>query len=118
MINLRTAQLSVGANSFSPVTGISYIVHRDTLVVSLADGSFHVVSNLTKLAPTCPSSDIAVNSETLSVSVRTLCSSLYPDGLLPDDVNQINGMILYDEGSTVVWVHEYVLLTFSWFFSC
>ncbi len=109
VIDLRTAQLSVGSNFLSPTTGISYIARRDTLVVSLADGSFHEVQDLTKLPSSPRTSNIAATSEMLSATARSVCSSVCPDGLHLADVNQINGMLLYDEGSTFVWVLEYVI---------
>ena len=108
MINLQAAQISVGSNSLSPITGISYIPRRDTLVVSLADGSFHEVQDLTKLSSSPRTSNIATISESLTGTARAVCSSVGSDGLLLADVNQINGTILYDEGSTFIWVHEYV----------
>ncbi|KAJ3491367.1 hypothetical protein NLI96_g752 [Meripilus lineatus] len=109
VINLRTIPLSVGSTSLSPITGVSYIPHRDILVISLADGSLHVEGHISKK----PSSDVLapnadLTSESLSATARSICSTMQSDGLIFADVNQINGMVPYDNGSTFAWLHEIV----------
>ncbi|GBE86530.1 hypothetical protein SCP_0904090 [Sparassis crispa] len=106
-INLRTQKVSVGASALCPASGISYITHSDTLVVSLSDGSFHVIHQFST-APSLNSVSYgdSLTSERLTAAARNAFVKVEPEPPLFWDVNRINGMASYDDSATYVWIHE------------
>jgi general transcription factor 3C protein 4 len=122
---LRTQRLSVDASALHPATGLEYIPARDAFLVGLFDGSFHVV-NAVSTAPRVDAPDASADGEesdsfstenisqrARAVFVRTETEGLpvHPRGktrvqITPKDANRTSGLVSYDGGSTLVWLHE------------
>ncbi len=109
-IALKTQKLSVGSTALAPVSGIVYLSRHDSVVVSLSDGSFHVIKNLST-APTLASDnpEETMDSKTLSTLVRQHFVSIEGEGTRKLDVNSTHGMTDVDGESTFLWIHEWVL---------
>lgn len=107
-LRIQTQQLSIGASSFHPVSGINYVRRRDVLVLSLSDGSFHVVHNLS-IDPSWspPILDEKVTTESLTKTARSIFLQAEPGNLGFEDVNSTSGVVSYDGSATMLWVHEY-----------
>ncbi|KAG2358841.1 transcription factor IIIC subunit delta N-term-domain-containing protein [Suillus spraguei] len=91
VLPFQTQNMSVGSSAISPVSGVSYVLHRDALILSLVDGSLHAIHNMT-MGPTWSSplaGDILTSAE-LSRASRAL----------------IGGMASYDSQSTLIWIYE------------
>jgi hypothetical protein len=107
VLPLQTQKLSVGSSAISPVTGVSYVLHRDALILSLFDGSFHVIHNMT-MDPTWtpPLAGDILSSAELSRASRALFARVTPAGISYLDVNKIGGMASYDSQSSIIWIYE------------
>ncbi|OBZ74221.1 hypothetical protein A0H81_05958 [Grifola frondosa] len=79
----------------------------DALVVSLSDGSFHVVHNLS-VEPSMdpPPAATGFTSGGLSAASRSVYLKTESEQPQFKDVNCINGMMSYDGGSMFVWIYE------------
>ncbi|OAX44098.1 hypothetical protein K503DRAFT_706991 [Rhizopogon vinicolor AM-OR11-026] len=107
---LQTQNLSIGSSAISPVSGVSYVLHRDVLILALFDGSFHVIHNLSVEPTWSPlHADDTLTSTELSRASRALFAKVTP-GISRMDVNRISGMVSYDSQSTLVWIYEQVAL--------
>ncbi|KAI8969373.1 putative zinc-finger of transcription factor IIIC complex-domain-containing protein [Trametes punicea] len=104
---LRTQRRSVGSSALYPASGICYIHSRDLTIVSLSDGSFHAIHNVS-VDPTLdppPSSD-QFSSGALSANSRAIFLHAEPAKMTFKDVDRVNGMTAYDDGSTFMWTYE------------
>lgn len=104
---LKTQKLSVGSSALHQVSGMHYVRRRDALVISLFDGSFHVVHNASS-TPCLSSSDPdnILTTEKLSKMSRQVFNQAEHSNVDFFDVNRISGMMSYDTSSTLLWVHE------------
>lgn len=104
---LCTRPLSVGTSSLSLPSGIEYIKHLDTAVLTLSDGSFHVIHSFSS-NPSLESagSELNMTSESLSRAARSVFFEIDTEANSARDVNCINGMLSYDNATTFVWMHE------------
>ncbi|GJE86983.1 transcription factor IIIC subunit delta N-term-domain-containing protein [Phanerochaete sordida] len=106
-IRLERQKLSVGSTPFAMVSGVSYSPRSDALVVSLADGSFHVVQKVTTdpaLAPGTAEDNLA--SASVSKTARAVFIKVEEDDVDRRQVNAIYGMTSYDGDSYYTWIHE------------
>ena len=93
----------------SPISGIEYLHSQDALLVSLADGSFHAVLNLS-VDPQLSSdtSDNGLSSSAVSAMARAHFVKAEEEPMKKFDVNAIHGMSTYDKDSFNLWIHECV----------
>lgn len=110
---LRTQRRSVGSSALSPCSGICYVPSRDMAVVSLSDGSFHVVHKLSTSPTPDPPPSEPIQSEILSAASRSVFVRAEPEKVSLQDVDRINGMVTYDGCSTFMWTYEYVTFALS-----
>lgn len=103
-IPLKTQKLSVGSTAFSQTSGIAYSATQDTLIISLADGSFHAIRRVSK-DPAGPFYDEDM-SENVSKIVRSIFVNVKEDKMTNVDMNAVHGMVSYDGDSTLTWMHE------------
>ena len=100
---MRNQKIHKSSSAFHPVVGLNYILHQDILIVTLTDGSFHVVQNISS----DPSwSGGCVNSYQISKAVRSAFVESQNCDVDLVDMNKITGVCLFDDGSTVVWAQE------------
>ncbi|PCH44432.1 hypothetical protein WOLCODRAFT_105111 [Wolfiporia cocos MD-104 SS10] len=108
-IALYAQKVSVGSSKLCLVSGTAYIARKDALVVSLTDGSFHVIHSISTEPSAVPSPFSAdLTSEQLSLSSRSAFAEAEPENVTPKDVQRIYGMTSYDHHATYVWLHEAV----------
>jgi general transcription factor 3C protein 4 len=85
------------------VTGLNYVANKDMLIVTLADGSFYVVQNLSS----SPSwSEDIINSQQLSKVARSVFAEIQDGNIDSIDMNRITGATLLDGASELVWAQE------------
>ena len=105
---ISTQKRSVGSSALSPSSGISYIPDRDICILSLSDGSFHVIHNISANPSLSPPPSEGVSSQTLSAVSRAFFARAEPEKVSLKDVDRINGMTTYDGRATVAWTYECV----------
>ncbi|RXW17895.1 hypothetical protein EST38_g7968 [Candolleomyces aberdarensis] len=104
---LERQRISSGASPFHPASGVSYTEHNDRLLITLFDGSIHVIQELTKDPQWKPSiEDGDFTSKTLSQRCRTIFTRVESGPVDSKVMNCINGFSIYGSGSTFVWAHE------------
>lgn len=106
-IPLHTTSLAVSSSTLCPPSGVTYVPSDDILVVSLTEGSFHVIYSLsTEPTDVPPSSKTTCTSTEMSRACRLACSEVEAETLSWKDVNRIHGFASYDYRGTYVWLHE------------
>ncbi|KAJ7498004.1 transcription factor IIIC subunit delta N-term-domain-containing protein [Mycena galericulata] len=107
-LRLFTQKLSVGSSSFHPVSGLHYVQQEDALLVSLFDGSVHVIHSVIKepvlSGESRSSSDLTTGA--LSGLLRSTFIRTESQKITDRDVNRVSGMIPYDDFSVALWVQE------------
>ncbi|EGN93775.1 hypothetical protein SERLA73DRAFT_172058 [Serpula lacrymans var. lacrymans S7.3] len=103
---LQTQKISVASSALYPVSGLTHVGMQDALVLSLFDGSFHVVHSLS-INPSWspPTADDTLHTDMLSKVSRSIFAHVTP-GVRHMDVSRISGMASYDGFSTFIWVYE------------
>jgi len=104
---LESQKLSVGSSPLQPVSGLHYVPHEDALIISLFDGSLHLLHNLSSEPSWAPSGEI-FTSQNLSKTTRAAVIRTEPGKIKSIDVNRISGLVPYGH-ATVLWAHEYAL---------
>ncbi|TFY72445.1 hypothetical protein EVG20_g550 [Dentipellis fragilis] len=106
---LRTQKVSAGSSFLYPVSGIEYFATRDVLVVTLSDGTLHVVYQIS----TDPVLDLSGSHQTeqptslgLSNLSRTVFTQTEGSAVPKAEINHISGFVAYDKLSTVAWIQE------------
>ena len=99
----------MGTSAFSPCSGISYIPSHDICVVSLSDGSFHVIRGISTDPSLDRSPSEVVSSEKLSAASRAVFARAEPEKVTFKDVDRVSGMAAFDCRSTFIWTYEYVI---------
>jgi len=100
---LETQKIHKSSSAFHPVVGLNYILLQDILLVTLTDGSFHVVQNISS----DPSwSNGRINSQQTSKAVRSAFVESQHGNVNLVDMNKIIGVSLFDNSSTVIWAQE------------
>ncbi|TFK20065.1 hypothetical protein FA15DRAFT_759627 [Coprinopsis marcescibilis] len=106
---LHTQRISNGASSFHPASGVVYLQDQDCLLVTLFDGTFHSIHNVSKapkLLNACADDTSVVTSDKLSKASRDI---FVRTELEKDDkktMNRINGLVSYDGGATFLWAQD------------
>lgn len=100
----KTQNQSVGSTALAPLSGIVYLSHRDTIIVSLSDGSFHIIQHISS-GPTLASGE-GVSSEALSTTARKLFARIEGEEISKLDVNCTHGMATFDYDSIFLWIQE------------
>lgn len=84
-----------------------YARRRDALVITLADGSFHVIQKLSTdpcLAPEASKNDLS--SAAIAKLARSVFSKVEEEDITRADVNTIHGIASYDGDAFYTWIHE------------
>ncbi|RDB16625.1 hypothetical protein Hypma_002848 [Hypsizygus marmoreus] len=103
---LRTQKLSTGSSSLHPASGIQYIRRLDILILTLFDGSFHVLHNFSvepTMSPTA--NETPVTGKRLSRAIRSAFVQSERDVDFTD-VNRITGITSYDGSAAFIWIQE------------
>ena len=109
---LRSFQLSMqdissGSSMFYPPSGLIYSPERDAVVLSLFDGSFHVIHNVSSAPTVTPSTEQdKLTSSNLSSMSRKVFEKV-EEGALPHiEMNRISGMVAFAGFPIVCWTQE------------
>jgi hypothetical protein len=113
-IALQTQKTSDDSSALHPASGIAYNSQHDALIISLFDGSFHVIQDIYTAPKYVPDGDTDLTSKKLSLMARSIFLKVEGGDLQKTDVNRISGMISLDNGWTFVWIHEYVNFLRMW----
>jgi hypothetical protein len=99
----QTQKIHKSSSALHPVTGLNHVVDKDMLIVTLADGSFHVVQNLSS----SPSwSEDAITSQQLSKTARSVFVEIQDGNVDSTDMNRITGATSFDGAFNLVWTQE------------
>ena len=100
------------------MTGISYLQNQDVLLITLFDGSFHVICDLCRDPRWASTSEIQnevsavdygpLTSENLSKMSRSIFVKAEKENVDRRDMVRINGVTPYDDSSCFSWVYEWV----------
>jgi general transcription factor 3C polypeptide 4 len=112
-LSLAAQDITSDSSAFYPISGIEYIPHEDTVVLSAFDGSFYVIRNLST-APEVAHSQISGFLATEGLTLQARASFVRVEtqdakssvAITREDVNRISGMTAYDGASTLTWIHE------------
>ncbi|KAH8110999.1 transcription factor IIIC subunit delta N-term-domain-containing protein [Phellopilus nigrolimitatus] len=120
-LRVQTQKASVDSSSFAAVSGLSRVTDPESspLVVTLHDGSLHVVRNPCT-APafvnrggddgmdinTDEEGTASLSSANLSRTARAVFVQAEGGTILPTDVCRISGANSFDEAQTIAWLHE------------
>ena len=106
-------------SAFHQVTGISYVQNQDALLITLFDGSFHVICDLCHNPRWASTSTIqnfsneidyeSLTSENLSKISRSIFVKAEKGNIDRRDMVKINGVTSYDDASCFSWVYECVI---------
>jgi general transcription factor 3C protein 4 len=95
---------------FYPPSGLIYSPERDAVVLSLFDGSFHVIysvsSSPTVTPPTEATEQDSLASSNLSSMARKVFAQVEGDALPYVEMNRISGMVSFAGFPIVCWTHE------------
>ena len=90
--------------------GIHYITHQDILVITLYDGTVHLIYDLStdpSMVPSDqPSSFAPPSAIVLSKAVRSVFARTQPESISFDDVNNIPGFTFYDDAGIAIWFQQ------------
>ena len=118
VLRLQTLKISRESSALHPVSGINYLPELDALIVTLFDGSFHIVQNLSS-SPTFTQvssselihhTDGGLNSQALSLMSRKMFELSEKGNVNKNDMNRVHGAISYDADAVFMWAYECVML--------
>ncbi|KAF8509836.1 transcription factor IIIC subunit delta N-term-domain-containing protein [Gautieria morchelliformis] len=101
---LQLQPVSSSSTPFAAVSGVLYYVHHDALMVSLFDGSFHMIHSVST-SPSLDTRHQGLRSEDLTGYVRTVFT-LAEEKVSFADANRISGVFDYDGAGSIGWLHE------------
>ena len=104
---LHSERVTASSSLLQPVSGLHYVSHDDALILSLFDGSLHVVHRVSSEPSWTPAGSDNLSGQTLS---KVACAAFMRTDLgeaKPSLVNRISGLLPYDGQATFLWAHEY-----------
>ncbi|KAF9042996.1 putative zinc-finger of transcription factor IIIC complex-domain-containing protein [Panaeolus papilionaceus] len=107
-LRIQSQRISADSSPMHPVSGINYVPKRDLLIVTLFDGSFHVIRDFSTSPVWAghPKPDEPLTSAALSGVSRAIFKKVEKGNVDRGDMIQMNGTTSYDDNSTLVWVYE------------
>ena len=102
--------ISSGSSMLHPPSGLVYSPKHDALVISLIDGSFHVVYDISSAPTTKRLVDLtnrpSFSSSDLSSISRGVFIQVEGGAISHAEMNRINGMASFGGFPIVCWAHE------------
>ncbi|KAJ7594097.1 putative zinc-finger of transcription factor IIIC complex-domain-containing protein [Mycena floridula] len=105
-LTLVNQEISIGSSPLHPASGIQYLPRQDILIITLFDGSFHVVHNVSIEPSWTPARDSSLSSRQLSLAARAVFKRSAAESMGHSDVNTTAGFICYNDSGDVMWLHE------------
>ena len=115
LIRLTTLNTTRNSSALHAASGLTYLAKSDALVVTLSDGSIHVVQNLSNEPDVADSSSSMadrdnfrewLNSNSLSHAARMTVQRTAKGNTDKDDVYRIHGAVSYDGNASFLWAYE------------
>ncbi|KAI0251386.1 putative zinc-finger of transcription factor IIIC complex-domain-containing protein [Lactifluus subvellereus] len=106
---LHRQGISSGSSMFYPPSGLVYTPEHDVIVLSLFDGSFHVLYDISSSPTVNPHLDSTRQSGFSSSDLSSVCRRIFiqiEGGTIPQEMNRINGMVSFGGFPIVCWAHE------------
>ena len=115
-LRLKTQRTSACSSSLTPVVGVTHLQSLDALIITLFDGSFHIVHDVSTL-PVLGEEMMDLDegtpgkatSESISRTARQMFVKAEGGSVQHTDANRTSGMVSFDGLGSVLWVHECVL---------
>jgi len=108
--SLHRQDISSGSSILYPPSGLVYSPEDDSLVLSLTDGSFHVIYDIssapTATPPVDPTKQPGLSSSDLSSMSRRVFIRAEGGAIHHTEMNRINGMVSFGGFPVVSWAHE------------
>ena len=98
--------VSSSSTPFAAVSGFLYYVQHDALMVSLFDGSIHMIHCVSS-SPSLDTFHQGLSSENLTDRVRTVFTHAEGKASFAD-ANRTSCVLDYDGTGAIAWLHEYV----------
>jgi hypothetical protein len=101
-----------------PNSGIIHLVQYDTIVVSLIDGSYHCIFNVSNQPTTNPPAHTSNSSQELTRNARSIFlvteeketpkpkDGSEPPKLYRNHVAKTTGAVAVDTAGTILWIHQ------------
>lgn len=105
---LELQPVSSSSTPLSPVSGLIHYEQHDALLVSLFDGSFHMIHRIST-SPSIGTPDDILSSEELTRRVRTVFA-VSECKVNAADSNRTSCILDYDGSGSIGWLHECVIL--------
>ena len=105
-IRLQNQRTSRNSSELHPCCGIEYNNEKDFVVVTIADGSLHVVGDLSGAPKYIDSAESGSSSHGLSTLARNLFTRNEGKGVTNAVTGKISGMTSICNGSILLWVCE------------
>ena len=105
-IRLRNQRTSRNSSELHPCCGIEYNNENDALIVTIADGSLHVVGDLVATPKYVSAAESGLSSHGLSALARDLFLKNEGRGITDAVTGKISGMTSICNGSILLWVFE------------
>ncbi|KAH9172208.1 transcription factor IIIC subunit delta N-term-domain-containing protein [Lactarius sanguifluus] len=107
---LRRQAISSGSSTVYPPSGLIYSPERDAVVLSLFDGSFHIIYNVSSSPDVMPPIEATeqdkLASSYLSSMSRKVFVQVEGGAVLHVEMNRISGMVSFAGFPIVCWAHE------------
>ncbi|KAI0294320.1 transcription factor IIIC subunit delta N-term-domain-containing protein, partial [Multifurca ochricompacta] len=114
---LHRQGISRGSSMFYPPSGLVYSPEHDIIVLSLVDGSFHVIYDVSTSPTVKPPEGLTgpVNNYYTSSGLSSVSRRVFlrvDGGVVPHaEMNQISGMVSFAGFPIVSWAHERSILS-------
>ena len=105
-IRLQNQKTSRNSSELHPCCGIEYNNENDSVVVTIADGSLHVIGDLAVQPKYLNSAESGLSSHGLSTLARNLFVKSEGRGVTDTVTGKISGMTSICNGSILLWVFE------------
>lgn len=107
---LRRQAISSGSSMFYPPSGLVYSPERDAAVLSLFDGSFHVIYNVSSSPTVTPPIEATEQDKLTSSNLSSMSRKVFVEvegGAVPHvEMNRISGLVSFAGFPIVCWTHE------------
>ncbi len=108
--SLSRSGISSGSSMLYPPSGLVYSPEHDLLVMSLIDGSFHVIYDISSAPTTKPPVGLTkqpgFSSSDLSSISRRIFIQVEGGLMSPGEINRVNGLVSFGGFPIVTWAHE------------
>ncbi len=95
---------------FYPPSGLIYSPERDAVVLSLFDGSFHVIYHVSFSPTVTPPTEVTEQDKLTSSNLSSMSRKVFVQvegGAVPHvEMNRISGMVSFAGFPIVCWTHE------------